>query len=304
MPHTTHLPGKDLLFRFLFEQCDIRGELVHLDDSWQAVLQRQSYPAPVRDLLGQTMAAAALLSATLKNDAALIVQIQGDGAVPLLVVQIDNQTHLRGMAEWHGDIIAGPLADLCGRGHLTITIDPADGNERYQSIIELGPDSLSRALDNYFQQSEQLNTRLWLSADDRCAAGLLLQELPADMSRDHLSVNQDDDTWNRILHLSDTLTATELRDLPVREILKRLYHEETVRIFEPNSLFFRCSCSRERIANTLRSLGHAETQSIIEDEGLIAVECSFCKKSYQFDSVDCQALFTDTPPADITHTRH
>jgi len=300
MPHSAHLPAKDLLFRFLFESTDIRGELVHLDDSWQAVLQRHNYPAPVRDLLGQTMAAAALLGATLKYDGNLIIQIQGDGPVSLVVVQVDNQSHLRGMAEWHGDLVAGNLLDLCGHGHLAITIEPGDGNERYQSIIELHRDSLAQALDNYFQQSEQLNTRLWLTADDRCAAGLLLQELPGETQ----APAPDEDSWNRVIHLSNTLTATELRDLPVSEILKRLYHEEDVRLFDPEQLFFQCGCSREQISNTLRSLGQAEIQSIIEEEGAVIVECSFCKKSYNFDSVDCEALFVSSVTPDITSTRH
>jgi len=302
------MPGKDLLFRFLFEQTDIRGELVHLDDSWQAVLQRHSYPAPVRDLLGQAMAAAALLGATLKHDGALIIQIQSDGPVSLLVVQIENKTQLRGMAEWHGDITAGNLADLCGHGRMTITIDPADGNERYQSIIELGRDSLATTLDNYFRQSEQLNTRLWLAADERCAAGLLLQELPPETTQagtgENLLLPQDEDAWNRIIHLSDTLTAMELRDLPITEILKRLYHEEDVRLFEPDTLFFSCSCSRERIANTLRGLGQTETQSILKQEGKIIVACGFCKKSHEFDSVDCEALFSASINPEGSHTQH
>jgi len=296
------MPGKDLLFRFLFEHNDIRGELVHLDESWQAALQRHGYPVPVRELLGQAMAATALLAATLKNGATLTLQIQGDGQVSLLVVQIDNQTHLRGMAEYQGDIAAGTLIDLCGRGHMTITIDPADGNERYQSIIEIGHNTLSQALDNYFQQSEQLNTRLWLAADDRCASGLLLQQLPQTVTDAILP--HDEDAWNRLLHLSDTLTAPELLELPAMEILKRLFHEEDVRVFEPEALFFHCNCRRERIADTLRALGQAEIRSILEDEGIINVECSFCKKSYQFDSIDCEGLFSDTLPPDTGGTRH
>ena len=308
MPHSALIPAKDQLFRFLFEQTNIRGELVHLDDSWQAVLQRHNYPAPIRDLLGEAMAAAALLGATLKHDGALIIQIQGDGPVPLLVVQIDNQTQLRGMAEWHGDITPGNLQHLCGKGRLTITIDPADDKERYQSIIELGSDSLARTLDNYFQQSEQLNTRLWLAANERCAAGLLLQELPAELSQKMLNENplatQDEDAWNRVILLSETLTATELRDLPTSEILKRLYHQEDVRLFEPDRLFFNCSCSRERITNTLRSLGEDEIQSIIEQEGKVSVECSFCKKNYAFDPVDCEALFSADISPEGNNTQH
>lgn len=305
MTHTVTLPGKDLLTRFLFENTDIRGEIVHLDDSWQAVLQRHSYPAPVRQLLGQTLAAVALLGATLKTNSTLILQIQGNGPVSLLVAQIDHQSHLRGMADWNAEelqAIAGQtLADLCGHGHLALTIDPGDGNERYQSIIELGSATLAQALDNYFQQSEQLDTRLWLTADDRCAAGLLVQALPPEMSITH---GIDDDTWNRVIHLSETLTDRELAELPTREILKRLYHEEDIRLFEPEQLFFHCSCSRETIASTLRSLGYTETQSIIEEQGAIKVECNFCRKNYEFDQVDTEALFASSNPHDLRSTRH
>ena len=300
MSDQQELPNKDQLFRFLFEQTNIRGELVHLDDSWQAVLQRYDYPAPVRDLLGQTMAAAALLASTLKRNSNLIIQIQGTGPISLLVVQVDNRSRLRGMAEWEGDLSAGTLGDLFGKGHLAITIDPRDGKERYQSIIDLGTETLSQALDNYFKQSEQLNTRLWLSANEFCAAGLLLQELPENNNIPF----QDDDTWNRVTQLSDTITAKELHQLSVMTILKRLYHEEDVRVFEPEQLFFHCSCSRENISNTLRGLGREEIQSILEDEGQVKVECHFCKKSYLYDRVDSEALFASDTTHSLINTKH
>lgn len=305
MPYSTTLPGKDLLHRFLFENTNLRGELVHLDDSWQAVLQRHDYPAPVMNLLGQALAAVTLLGATLKSNGTLILQIQGDGPVSLLVAQVDRQSRLRGMADWHEDAIAAltndTLAELCGNGHLALTIDPGDGNERYQSIIELGRDTLSQALDNYFRQSEQLDTRLWLTANDRCAAGLLIQALPPEVSE---PPRDDDDIWNRVTHLSETLSDSELSDLPAMEILKRLYHEEDVRLFEADQLYFHCRCNRENIAATLRGLGYAETQSIIEEQGVIKVECNFCKKSYEFDRVDNEALFASERPHDLSTTRH
>ncbi len=246
------------------------------------------------------MAAAALLSSTLKHDSNLIIQIQGNGPVSLLVVQVDNHSRLRGMAEWHGEVENGTLAELCGQGHLAITIDPQDGNERYQSIIDLGKDSLAQALDNYFRQSEQLNTRLWLTADGRCAAGLLLQEVP----ENNIVIAENTDSWNRVVHLSETITAEELRDLPVMTILKRLFHEEDVRVFDPDQVYFHCSCSRENIANTLRGLGPTEIQDILKDEGAVKVECHFCKKTYKFDRVDSEALFASDTLHDLQHTRH
>lgn len=291
-------PDNDSLQRFVFEDLAVRGELVHLDATWQAILERHDYPQPVRDLLGQMMAAAALLSATLKFDGAMTMQIQGGGPITLMVVEITAERTLRGMAHWEGELSEGSLESLVGAGRLLITIDPGEGRERYQGIVELAGSNLSEALDAYLAQSEQLDTRLWLAADDTSAGGLLIQRLPGE------AIDEDKDAWRRISLLSETVRPDELLGLHAREIIHRLFHEEDVRVFETEPVCFRCSCSRERVANMLRTLGRDEVTDILDEQGAIEVTCEFCNQHYSFDAIDAEQLFTGELSPEIPKTRH
>ncbi len=290
------LRNGDTLQRFLFEHTNVRGELVHLDATWQAVLGRHEYPPVVRDLLGEAMAACALLSATIKFQGSLILQIRGEGPLTMLVVQVSRQRTLRGMVDWEGEVQPGPLKELFGEGCLTITIDPGVGMERYQGVVDLGDRGLTEALEGYFERSEQLATRLWLAADGRRAAGLLLQKVPGDTA--------DEDAWGRVVQLGQTISSVELTGLPSMEILRRLYHEEDVRVFEPEPVSFRCGCSRARIEETLRGLGHREVRSILEEQGKVSVDCSFCKQNYQFDAIDVEQMFAAVASPQMSKTRH
>jgi molecular chaperone Hsp33 len=284
------MPEHDSLRRFIFEHLPVQGRRVHLDASWRAVLERQDYPAPVRALLGQAMAATALLSATLKYEGSITLQVQGNGAVHLLVVQCTSQLNLRGLARWHGELLDTDISALIGDGKLVLTIEQAGNGERYQSIVPLEGDTLAASLENYFVRSEQLPTRLWLSAGETSAAGLLLQVMP-DREREA-------DAWQHVTVLADTITDEELNELPSEQLLHRLYNEDDVRLFDPAPVSFRCQCSRERIEITLRSLGADEVQGIIREQGNVHVECEFCARQYDFDPVDVQALFaTDVQPA-------
>lgn len=288
----------DVLRRFVFERTNVRGELVHLDATWRALLERRDYPEPVRDLLGQAMAAAALLVTTIKFNGSLIMQVQGDGPVSLVVVQAKADRTLRGLAHWTDPVLPGPLAQLVGKARLAITIDQGGDRERYQGIVALeSEEHFAGALEDYFARSEQLATRLWLSAGPERAAGLLLQALPGE--------TDDADAWNRTVQLADTLRGAELLELPHRELLRRLFHEEDVRLFEPEPVSFRCSCTRERIETVLRSLGYAEVKGIIEEQGQVSVDCEFCNQNYLFDPVDVEKLFAaaDHQPA-VPPTRH
>ncbi|MGH8369794.1 MAG: Hsp33 family molecular chaperone HslO [Gammaproteobacteria bacterium] len=283
------MPEHDSLRRFIFEHLPVQGRCVHLDASWRAVLERQDYPAPVRTLLGQAMAATALLSATLKYEGSITLQIQGNGPVHLLVVQCTNQLNLRGLARWQGELPDTGLAALIGDGKLVLTIETGNG-ERYQSIVPLEGDTLAASLENYFVRSEQLPTRLWLAAGETSAAGLLLQVMP-DREREP-------DAWQHVTVLADTVTDQELSELSVEQLLHRLYNEDDVRLFESAPVSFRCQCSRERIESTLRSLGEDEVQGIIREQGSVHVECEFCARAYDFDPVDAEALFAfDAQPA-------
>lgn len=290
--------ANDQLQRFLFEHTGVRGELAHLDASWQAVLRDGDYPAPLRELLGQSLAAVVLLSATIKFQGSLTLQIQGNGPVTLLVVQADAQRHVRGLAKWHGAVAQTALPDMFGAGRLAITVEPERGGERYQSIVELQRGGLAATLDNYFACSEQLNTRLWLAADGNSCAGLLLQELPGKVT----DARHED--WNRIVHLGSTISDAELLSLPGREVLRRLYHEELVRLFEAEAISFRCTCSRARIEATLRSLGYPEIKDLIEQEETLQVDCEFCRQRHEFDAVDIERIFAAPHPPHTPPTQH
>ncbi len=299
---------KDTLQRFLFENLAVRGELVHLDATWQAILERHSYPAPVQKVLGELMSAVSLLLATLKFKGQLIAQIQGDGPVSLLVVEGTSEKTLRAtvtLKKDQKDFSDESLQALFGEARLVITLEPKQG-ERYQGIVALKGENLAAALTDYLLRSEQLDTDLWLVADDKQAAGLLIQKLPDTekvkstsniLSFDASEENVDLDGWNRIQQLSSTIKDEELLLLSPEEIIHRLYHEEDVRIFEAESVSFRCSCSRDRVGNMLRSLGMEEVHNILKEEESIDVVCEFCMQKYSFDAVDAEQIFA----ADIPH---
>ncbi|OOZ39936.1 Hsp33 family molecular chaperone [Solemya pervernicosa gill symbiont] len=289
---------KDILQRFLFENAPIRGELVHLDETWKAVLARHEYPAPVRSLLGEMMAASALLSATLKYDGSITLQVQGDGPISLIVVEATSDKTLRGMAQWQGEVAEGDLQGRVGSGRLIITIDPGAGSERYQGVVELQGASLADALDDYLERSEQLPTRMWLAADGEQAAGMLLQRLPERES-------EDKDAWDRVCHLGATLSSEELLTLPAEQIIHRLFHEEDLRLFDKEGVSFSCACSRDRVAKMLRTLGSEEVHSILEEEPGITVDCEFCRQRYSFDSVDVEQIFAASEASpEVSTTRH
>jgi molecular chaperone Hsp33 len=285
---------KDILRRFILEKANIRGEWVQLENTWHQLLERADYPPIIRNVLGEALSAAVLLSATVKHSGSLILQIRGDGPVPLLVVQATPQGEVRGLAQWTSlPPEASNLPAIFGAGHIAITLEAANSHERYQGIIALEGDNLTQALEQYFARSEQLPTRLWLTSDHNTCAGLLLQRLPEDKyaSPEQLDAQQED--WQRVSMLLDTLTAEELRELPAEDLLYRLFHEETPRLFDPKLIKFHCNCSQQKIEAMLRSLGEDEVQSILAEQGKISVTCEFCNANYSVDSVDAARLFTE-----------
>jgi molecular chaperone Hsp33 len=273
----------------MFEHAAVRGEIIHLDATWKAVLERRDYPPALRTVLGELMAAAALLSATLKFSGSLIMQIQGGGPVKLLVVECGSDLTMRAMAHWNGELAEdAALPDLVGEGRFVITIDPKKGRQTYQGIVDLEGGSVAAVLENYMQRSEQLDTRIWLASDSHGAAGMLLQKMPD-------SPEVDADAWNRAIHLGATVKRQELLDLPAHAIIHRLFHEEDIRLFDSTPVHFGCTCSRERVANTLRMLGHDEVRSLLEETGYIEADCEFCNRHYVFDAVDAEQIFADNP---------
>lgn len=287
---------RDTLQRFLFERHAIRGSRVHLDATWKAVLERHEYPEPVKQLLGEMLSAAALLTTTLKIQGRMIMQIQGSGPLKLLVVECTNHLTLRAVAKCDDDIQVTGLSELVGDGQLVISLEAEHQKERYQSIVELKGDSLAEALSGYLNQSDQLPTYLWLASDAQQSGGLLIQRLP------ETGVEKDEDAWNRVHQLSNTISDSELLSLSHDELIHRLYHEEDVRVFDAEPVCFRCSCSRERVANMFTTLGYDEVKDMLKEQGILEVACEFCHHKYEFDEVDVEQLFaTNTPRPPDTH---
>ncbi|MCU1751892.1 Hsp33 family molecular chaperone HslO [Pseudomonas sp. 6D_7.1_Bac1] len=299
----TDLPDTDYTQRFIFDDSDTRGELVALERSYAEVLAKHPYPEPVAQLLGELMAAAALLVGTLKFDGLLILQARSDGPVSLLMIECSSEREIRGLARYDADNIAADatLADMMPNGVLALTVDPTQG-QRYQGIVDLDGATLSDCFTNYFVMSQQVGTRFWLYADGRRARGLLLQQLPADRLKDE---EERAASWQHITALGSTLTADELLSLDNETVLHRLYHEEQVRLFDVQKLRFRCSCSRERSANALVSLGLEDAQAlVIEHHGSIEIDCQFCNQRYLFDAADITQLFAGAGVETPSDTRH
>lgn len=293
----------DFTQRFLFDDTDVRGEWVGLERSYAEVLAKHPYPEPVAQLLGELLAAAALLVGTLKFDGLLVLQARSSGALPLLMIECSSDREVRGIARYHAEQVApgAGLAELMPEGVLAITVDPANG-KRYQGIVALEGYSLAECLSGYFATSEQLPTRFWLNADGRRACGLLLQQLPPDRIKD---ADARAASWQHLTTLADTLTAEELLGLDVQTVLHRLYHEEQVRLFDPRAVQFRCSCSRERSASALVSLGRDDAEALLAEQGgRVVVDCQFCNQRYAFDATDVAQLFAGGGTAEPAETRH
>jgi molecular chaperone Hsp33 len=299
----------DCLHRFDFEQLPIRGLLIHMDASWRALLEHRDYPPAVRDTLGETLLASALLAATVKFTGQLTLQMKGDGPMPLLVAQCTDGLGVRGLARFtQAPEVMDTTADiaaLLGEGQLAVTIESEDLQQRYQGIVPIEGASLARCIETYFEQSEQLPTRLWLHADEHGVAGMLLQRLPTPKLMDD-AVSEEgaeervrhrdellDDGWRRIQLIADTLKPEELRDLTDREILRRLFHEDDLRLFDSAPVFFKCRCSRERVMAMLYSLGADEIHAVLNEQGRVEVHCDFCNRGYVFDAVDVAQLFAE-----------
>ncbi len=306
------------LHKFIFEGLPVRGVLVRLTGAWTEMLARRQaaggYPAPVRQLLGEMSAAATLMQANIKFNGALVLQIQGDGPVKLAVAEAQPDLTVRATAKVVGDLPAEAslksMLDANRQGRCVITLDPKDrqpGQQPYQGVVPLHGEhgepmqQLSEVLEHYMRQSEQLETRLILAADEQVAAGLLIQRLPLE-GAGNLEVRSEDEEarlhegYNRIAHLAATLKREELLTLDTPTILRRLFWEEDLRLFEPQTPRFACTCSRERVARMLVGLGREEVDSVIAERGEIEVGCDFCGAQYRFDAVDAGELFV--PAAD------
>jgi molecular chaperone Hsp33 len=302
------------LHKFIFDGLPVRGMLVRLTDGWKEVLARRAtsgaWPQPVQAMLGEMAAAATLLQANLKFNGALILQVQGDGPVKLAVAESLSDLRFRVTAKVQGEVAVDArfddLVNAHGHGRCAITLDPQDrlpGQQPYQGVVPLATPGGGRVgdvatmLEHYMRQSEQLETRIVLASDGESACGLLIQRLPVEGAGNLAGTARhetDDDAFTRISHLAATLTRDELLTLDAETILRRLFWEEPLRLFEPQHPSFACSCSAERVRAMLKSLGREEAESILAERADIEIACDFCGTQYRFDAVDVGELFA--PP--------
>jgi len=294
----------DQLKKYLTEDRSVRIQAVRLDATWKAVQANHDYPPAITHLLGELVAASTLLAANIKFDGSLVLQIQGDGPIALLVVDCRSDLSLRAtvkMREGHEVPTTGDMQSLLnpgGNGRFIVVLDPQrklPGQQAYQGIVPLEGNTVAEALQHYMKASEQLDTRLWLSANADHAAGMLVQRLPHHGGGETdraLTEQVAAETWDRINALAGTLKRDEILATDIDTLIHRLFWEETLIAFDPQPVSWHCPCTRERVANMLRSLGEAEVDSILEERGQVDVACDFCGKPYKFDTVDCAALFS------------
>lgn len=288
----------DLLRRFVFEGSPVRGAIAQLEGTWQAVLERHAYPPALRQVLGEAMAACALLASTIKLDGALVLQVQGGHPVRLLVVECTREGTLRATAKWDDPLPEQASAsELLAGARCALSLIAADGQTAYQGVVDLRGRDIAQMLGHYLAHSEQIDSELHLACDEHHASGLLLQRLPG-------RPDADSDRWPRVRELAATIRAPELPHLPAPELLRRLFHEEDLRLFDPSPLAFRCSCSASRVAAMLRMLGREEVDSVLAERGVVEVGCEFCGRQWRFDPIDAARALAATDAPDGGRSVH
>tara|TARA_R110002126_G_scaffold239409_1_gene382592 strand:+ start:20020 stop:20865 length:846 start_codon:yes stop_codon:yes gene_type:complete len=276
----------DTLQRFLFQDTCVRGEIIRLDNTLDVILKQNNFPPELCELLSQTLCATSLLSGILKYDGQLTLQFQGTGPIKMLVAKCDHQYRMRATAQWDEESLPSKLHTDFERGNLVITIQNNQTNQNYQSIVAINHASIAQSLENYFIQSEQLETRLWLAYDHTTqqAAGLLLQKLPTE---DQESNN----TWQHIQTLANTLTNEELLNWDNNTLLHNLFCEETIQLFEPHPVKFHCPCNADKMLGSITLLGEKEALEVLETHRFIEVTCEYCKNQFQFNRDEIEPMF-------------
>ncbi|KTD33064.1 heat shock protein 33, redox regulated chaperonin [Legionella nautarum] len=275
----------DSLQRFMFEHASIRGEIAHLKDTYQTILNQRPYPPMVRNLLGEALISCLLLAGSIKFEGDISLQFQGDKRLPLLLVQCDNQLHLRAFALYQENLEIADYAEAFLTGQMVLTINQHNKTQAYQSMVPLQSTSMSENLMYYFAQSEQVASRLWLAVNDDMAAGMLLQLMP-----DQDTV-QREQFWEYAVQLGQTVSEDELLNLKNETLLHRLYHETELRIFDSRRVSFKCRCSEEKMKEVLKILGEEEAQKLLQEKGKVEISCDFCSKQYSYDPIDITMLF-------------
>jgi len=277
----------DTLQRFMFEHASIRGEIAHLQESYQTIMSQHPYPPMVRKLLGEALIACLLLAGSIKFEGDISLQFNGDNRLPLLLVQCDNQLQIRAFAKYQDPTESEAIdyQDAFLLGKMVLTINQYNQTQAYQSVVPILSASMSDNLMHYFAQSEQIASRVWLAVNDDMAAGMLLQLMPG---QDSLQREQ---FWEYAVHLGQTISDHELLTLDNQTILHRLYHETELRLYGARPVSFSCRCSEEKMKQVLTVLGEEDVQQLLKERGTIDVKCDFCNHSYSFDAIDITLLF-------------
>jgi molecular chaperone Hsp33 len=280
----------NVLNRYLFTDAHARGELVQLTSSYQSIIKNHHYPEGVQKLLGELLAATCLLTATLKFEGDITVQLQGDGPVGYMSVSGDNNQQMRGIAKLTETTNATTLKELIGKGTMVITIRPKQG-EAYQGVVALEKDSLAGCLAHYFDVSEQIDTNVWLFSDTKQVAGALVQLLPdGDGSIENRSKQQTD--FEHLSQLTNTIKQDEIFNLEAEALLYRLYHQEKVNIFEPQHVSYQCGCSQEKCLSAISQIEPSEIKSILAEQGKISMTCDYCVTTYDFDELSLKSFIS------------
>lgn len=274
----------DFLQGFLFDNSDVRGKIVRLDDSVRTIMEQHDYPPVIRTILGELLVASALLSSTLKYEGQLTLQFQGEGALKMLVAKCNHHLEIRGVAQWDNNVDTEQLKNAFFSGKLVITLEELKENTRHQSIVAIENKTIAEAIEVYFKQSEQIPTKIILANNVSHFAGLLLQKMPSHRT-DQV------DFWQHVEILASTLKEEEFLKWDNQKLLRNLFHEESIRLFDPANIIFKCSCSLEKTQNTLRLLGQKEAAATFLTHKVLTVTCEYCNKSYEFTKSMIEQLF-------------
>jgi molecular chaperone Hsp33 len=275
----------DTLQRFIFEHANIRGEIVHVENSYQTILNQRNYPPMVKHLLGEAIVSCLLLTSSIKFEGTLNLQFQGDKRLPLLLVQCDNELNIRAFAKYTDDLEIIDYATAFLQGQMVLTINQNNQTQAYQSTVPIQATSMSENLMSYFAQSEQVATRVWLAVNDEKAAGMLLQLMPGQ------DTEQREQFWEYAVQLGQTVSEPELLNLDNQTLLYRLYNETDIRVFDPKITRFQCRCTLEKMKQVIKILGEKEALGLIEEQGSIDINCDFCNQHYSFDPIDVTLMF-------------
>lgn len=271
--------------RFLFKELNIRGQVIQLNEAWQSMIQDRHYPVAIRQLLGKLTAFSVIMANGMKHTGKITLQVQGNGPITLLVVEVTHDLKIKGVAKTNETIPEqATLDELLGDGQILVTLENTQTQHHFQSYVDRTGDNIEETFENFLSQSEQLPSKIWLAATDIALGGVLIQKMPE-------SDDLDADGWDRIHSLTTTVTDDELTQLETETLLHRLFHEETVELFEPQTITYECPEDKERVTNMLKSLGEEEVRKILEEQGEIVIHNEMCNFHMRFNQADVDDLF-------------